>query len=65
MLFRSQREAGGRKVQLQIDGGVKSHNIAMLRSWGVTNMVVGSGLFNSSATVAENLSELDRALASA
>lgn len=63
--IRAQREAGGRKVQLQIDGGVKSHNIAMLRSWGVTNMVVGSGLFNSSATVAENLSELDRALASA
>ena len=34
--------AGGRNVQLQIDGGVKAHNIAMLREWGVTNAVVGS-----------------------
>ena len=34
--------SGGRDVQLQIDGGVKAHNIAMLRDWGVTNAVVGS-----------------------
>ena len=25
---------GGRAVQIQVDGGVKSHNIAMLRDWG-------------------------------
>ncbi|MBT6557507.1 MAG: ribulose-phosphate 3-epimerase, partial [Gammaproteobacteria bacterium] len=32
-----QVSAGGRPVQIQVDGGVKSHNIAMLRDWGVTN----------------------------
>ena len=54
--------AGGRPVQLQIDGGVKSHNIAMLREWGVTNAVVGSGLFNDRGSVAENLTTLHEAL---
>ncbi len=53
---------GGRQVQLQIDGGVKSHNIAMLQEWGVTNAVVGSGLFNSNASVADNLATIDAAL---
>lgn len=54
--------AGGRPVQIQIDGGVKSHNIAMLRDWGVSNCVVGSGLFNDKASVADNLSEIHNAL---
>ena len=54
--------AGGRPVQIQIDGGVKSHNIAMLRDWGVSNCVVGSGLFNDKASVAANLSEIHNAL---
>lgn len=53
---------GGRTVQLQIDGGVKSHNIAMLQEWGVTNAVVGSGLFNDKGSVAENLTTLHEAL---
>jgi ribulose-phosphate 3-epimerase len=53
---------GGRPVQLQIDGGVKVHNIAEISSWGVTNTVVGSGLFNDRASVAENLVELNAAL---
>jgi ribulose-phosphate 3-epimerase len=53
---------GGREVQIQVDGGVKAHNIAMLRDWGVTNCVVGSGLFNDRASVAENLAEIHQAL---
>ena len=57
-----QKANGGRAVQLQIDGGVKAHNIAELRSWGVTNAVVGSGLFNDRASVADNLAELTAAL---
>ena len=53
---------GGRAVQIQVDGGVKAHNIAMLRDWGVSNCVVGSGLFNDRASVAENLAEIHQAL---
>lgn len=54
--------AGGRPVQIQIDGGVKSHNIATLRDWGVSNCVVGSGLFNDKASVQENLETIKAAL---
>ena len=54
--------AGGRPVQIQIDGGVKAHNIAMLQSWGVSNCVVGSGLFNDRASLKENLSVIHTAL---
>ena len=58
----AQVAAGGRPVQIQVDGGVKSHNIAMLREWGVSNCVVGSGLFNDKASVADNLSIIHQAL---
>jgi len=53
---------GGRPVQIQVDGGVKAHNIAMLRDWGVTNCVVGSGLFNNRAALADNLADIHAAL---
>ena len=55
---------GGRPVQIQIDGGVKAHNIAMLRDWGVSNCVVGSGLFNDNASVKDNLGVIQTALQS-
>ena len=57
-----QVSAGGRPVQIQVDGGVKSHNIAMLRDWGVTNCVVGSGLFNDSRALIDNLAIIHKAL---
>jgi len=58
----AQVAAGGRPVQIQVDGGVKSNNIAMLRDWGVSNCVVGSGLFNDKASVADNLAVIHQAL---
>ena len=58
----AQVAAGGRPVQIQVDGGVKSHNIAMLRDWGVANCVVGSGQFNDKASVSDNLSIIHQAL---
>ena len=54
--------AGGRTVQIQVDGGVKAHNIAMLQDWGVENCVVGSGLFNDKASIQENLNIIQTAL---
>jgi len=57
-----QVNAGGRPVQIQIDGGIKAHNIAMVGEWGVENCVVGSGLFNDRGTVKENLQILQSAL---
>ena len=58
----AQVAAGGRPVQIQVDGGVKSNNIAMLRDWGVSNCVVGSGLFNDKASVSDNLAVIHQAL---
>ena len=58
----AQVAAGGRPVQIQVDGGVKAHNIAMLRDWGVANCVVGSGIFNDKASVADNLAIIRKAL---
>jgi len=60
--IKAQVDSGGRPVQIQVDGGVKAHNIAMLREWGVTNCVVGSGLFNDKASVADNLATIHKAL---
>ena len=61
-LIDKQVAEGGRPVQIQIDGGIKAHNIAMVGEWGVTNCVVGSGLFNDRGTVKENLEILQTAL---
>lgn len=61
-LIDQQVATGGKSVQIQIDGGIKSHNIAMVSEWGVTNCVVGSGLFNDRASVKENLKILHTAL---
>lgn len=61
-LIDQQVTAGGKSVQIQIDGGIKAHNIAMVGEWGVTNCVVGSGLFNDRASVKENLQILHTAL---
>ena len=57
-----QESTGGRSVQIQIDGGIKAHNIATVGEWGVSNCVVGSGLFNDNGTVKENLQTLHTAL---
>ena len=61
-LIDQQVAGGGRPVDIQIDGGIKSHNIAMVGEWGVTNCVVGSGLFNDRGSVKENLQILHTAL---
>jgi ribulose-phosphate 3-epimerase len=58
----SQISTGGRQTKLMIDGGIKSHNIALVRDWGIEVSVVGSGLINDTGTIAENLAEFDAAL---
>ena len=49
---------GGRKTKLMIDGGIKAHNASMVASWGVDVAVIGSGLINNKASIAENISEI-------
>lgn len=53
---------GGRVTKLMIDGGIKHHNSAMVSDWGIDVAVVGSGLINDKATIAENLAEINTAM---
>jgi len=57
-----QKSTGGRATKIMIDGGIKAHNIAMVKEWGVEVAVVGSGLINDKASIAENLTEIHAAL---
>jgi len=58
----AQVAAGGRPTRLMIDGGIKAHNVAEVRDWGVEVAVVGSGLINDSGSIAENLAAIHAAL---
>ena len=53
---------GGRATKLMIDGGIKHHNSAMVSEWGIDVAVVGSGLINDKASIAENLAEINTAM---
>ena len=58
-----QREETGKDVKIMIDGGIKAHNISLVKEWGVDISVVGSGLINEKGTIKENLNEIQNALA--
>jgi len=58
----AQISEGGRATKLMIDGGIKSHNIAEVADWGIEVAVVGSGLINDNASIAENLAEIKSSL---
>ena len=49
---------GGKRTNLMIDGGIKAHNASMVASWGVDVAVIGSGLINDKASIAENIAEI-------
>ena len=42
--------------------GIKHHNAALVKSWGIDVAVVGSGLINQNGTIEENLKEITSAL---
>ncbi|MBK00005.1 MAG: ribulose-phosphate 3-epimerase [Euryarchaeota archaeon] len=58
-----QKSNGGKKVKIMIDGGIKAHNISLVKEWGVDVSVIGSGLINDKGTIKENLTEIQNALA--
>jgi ribulose-phosphate 3-epimerase len=51
------------KCNLEVDGGIKTSNIARVRSAGADMFVVGSGVFNPDAPVADSVARLREALA--
>ena len=54
----------GLNPDIEIDGGVKVHNVAECAAAGANVLVAGSVVFNDKASVAESMRRLREALAS-
>ncbi len=54
-------ERGLDHIELEVDGGVKANNAAMIATAGASVLVAGSAIFNSQASVAENITTLRNA----
>ena len=62
LAINNQIESGGKSTKLMIDGGIKHHNVALVKSWGIDVAVIGSGIINDNGTVADNLKEITSAM---
>jgi len=51
-------EGGLAGVELEVDGGIKTHNVAEVVAAGATVLVIGSAIFNRQASVAANIAAL-------
>ncbi len=60
-MIASQIESGGRKVTIQIDGGINTNTISLAQKAGVDCAVVGSALYNQHP-LSQNLAELYRVM---
>ena len=58
----NQINSGGKSTKLMIDGGIKHHNVALVKGWGIDVAVIGSGIINDNGTVEDNLKEITSAL---
>ena len=61
-LRRTLDERGLTGIELQVDGGIKAHNVAEVAAAGATCLIVGSALYNDRASVADNLAAIRAAL---
>lgn len=55
-------EKGREDVDIEVDGGIKTHNIAEVVNAGANVIVAGSAIFNHKASVVENLTALREAI---
>lgn len=55
-------DAAGGGVRIEVDGGVKAHNVAECAAAGVDIVVAGSAVFNPDRSPQEALAELHKAL---
>ena len=53
----------GSRAIIEVDGGIKSHNVADVAASGASLLVSGSGVFTSAVPVANKMNELNQALA--
>lgn len=57
-LHRQLQVRGLKEVEIQVDGGIKAHNIDIIAAAGATVAVVGSAVFNQTGSIAENIRQL-------
>lgn len=62
--MRGMLDAIGSTADLEVDGGIKTFNIAEVAAAGANLLVVGSAVFGGPASIAENVAALHQALAS-
>ena len=55
-------ERGLEHVEVEVDGGVKDHNIRHIAEAGANVLVAGSAVFNSRFSIADNITALRRQL---
>lgn len=55
-------ERGLSQVELEVDGGIKVDNAAQVVAAGATVLVAGSAIYNSQASIAENVAALRRSI---
>jgi ribulose-phosphate 3-epimerase len=55
-------ERGLIHIEVEVDGGIKTNNIAEVVGAGATVLVIGSAIFNRQASIAENIAALRRAI---
>ena len=60
--LRQMLDSIGSQADLEVDGGVKAHNIAEVASAGANVIVAGSAVFGGSQTIAANMATLRAAL---
>ncbi len=58
-------ERGLTRVELEVDGGIKMHNVAEVVAAGASVLVIGSAIFNRQASVAANVASLKEQAGSA
>lgn len=58
------KDRGRLAVDIEVDGGIKPDNAAQVTAAGATVLVVGSGIFNREAGVADNVAALRKGAAS-
>jgi len=49
-------------VDIEVDGGIKTQNASEVVAAGATVLVVGTGIFNSKSSIAENIENLRQAI---
>lgn len=55
-------KASESKAVIQVDGGIKSHNIARVAAAGASLLVSGSGVFSAKTSISENMAQLNQSV---